>query len=88
MQVAENKTVSFNLLYADHSELQTANKISVSAKNASAEISGHSSGSQITLQPIAIFHGQTEVVVTVADIENPSDKASISFMLNVVSDGD
>lgn len=87
MQVEENKTVSFNLLYADHSELETANKISVSAKNASADISGHTSGSQITLKPNANFHGQTEVIVTVADLENPSDKASISFMLNVVSDG-
>ncbi|TLU61512.1 GlyGly-CTERM sorting domain-containing protein [Thalassotalea litorea] len=87
MEVAENDSVDVNVFYADNSELSTVNEIIVSGDNVSGIVENHESGSSITIVPAANFHGMTEVTVTVADVENPMDKASTTFMLNVVSDG-
>ncbi|MDN3651844.1 S8 family serine peptidase [Thalassotalea ponticola] len=87
MDVAENDSVQFNVYYADNSELASVNEIMVSGENISATVEGHEPGSAITITPKKNFHGETQVTVTVADIENPADKASTTFVLNVISDG-
>lgn len=84
--VAENSVLKdLVVYYADESN--TANTISVSGAHIKGTVSGHTSGSTLTITPDADFHGETEVTVTVTDSENPNDYVSTSFMLNVVSDG-
>ncbi|ALZ74633.1 S8 family serine peptidase [Rheinheimera sp. F8] len=84
--VAENAVLKDVVVsYAD--EENSVNTISVSGKNIKATASGHKSGSTLTITPDANFHGSTDVTVTVADAENPGDKASTSFKLTVISDG-
>ncbi|TKB44213.1 S8 family serine peptidase [Thalassotalea mangrovi] len=87
MEVNENESVDVNVYYADNSELTTVNAISVSGENVTGIVENHESGASITIVPAENFHGMTEVTVTVADVENPADKASTTFMLNVISDG-
>ncbi|MBS3797021.1 S8 family serine peptidase [Pseudoalteromonas sp. BDTF-M6] len=86
MTVAENETISFDVVYAD--ENAVSNVITVSGDNFTSEISGHESGSTVTLTPTAHFHGETEVTVTVHDSVNSSDMSSTSFLLMVESDGE
>lgn len=84
--VAENSALKdIAVYYVD--EENSVNTISVSGKNIKATVSGHTSGSKVTITPDANFHGSTDVTVTVTDVENPTDKASTSFKLTVVSDG-
>lgn len=84
--IAENTALKdLVVLYVD--EENSVNTISVTGKNIKATVSGHSSGSKVTITPDANFHGSTDVTVMVADVENPTDKASTSFKLAVVSDG-
>ena len=87
METAENTSVDVNVYYADNSELVTANEIIVAGEFITAEVASNKSGSVVTITPDANFHGETLVTVTVADIENPMDKASTSFTLMVESDG-
>jgi hypothetical protein len=68
-------------------EEYSVNTISVTGDNISAQVSGHTSGSTISITPKADFHGDVVVTVTVADVDNPSDKTSTQFTLTVVSDG-
>jgi len=71
-----------------YSETQnTAKRISVTGANISAEVHGHKAGSTFSITPDKDFHGEVLVTVTVTDVDNPTDKASTSFKLKVVSDG-
>ncbi|WP_205313537.1 S8 family serine peptidase [Rheinheimera maricola] len=85
-EVAENAVLQdIAVYYVD--EENSVNTISVSGDNITAQVSGHESGSTITITPKANFHGEVLVTVTVADVENPADAASTQFSLTVVSDG-
>ncbi|QSX30578.1 S8 family serine peptidase [Shewanella cyperi] len=84
--VAENTTLEgIEVLYAD--EQNSVNQITVTGEHITATVSGNASGSTFSITPEKDFHGEVEVTVTVSDVENPSDAASTSFMLTVVSDG-
>lgn len=84
--VNENTTLEgIEVLFAD--EQNSVNQITVTGEHITATVSGNSSGSTISITPEKDFHGEVEVTVTVSDVENPSDAASTSFMLTVVSDG-
>ena len=86
MSVAENETISFDVLYAD--ENQVSNQIEVLGENFTYEVSGHTSGSTVTITPAAHFHGDIDVTVKVSDSVNPTDAAMSSFVLSVMSDGE
>ena len=80
--VAENTTLEgIEVVFAD--EQNSVNQISVSGEHISATVTGNT----LSITPEKDFHGEVEVTVTVSDVENPSDAASTSFMLTVVSDG-
>ncbi|PHI36318.1 hypothetical protein CBQ28_15025 [Pseudoalteromonas sp. GCY] len=81
LETAENESISFEVHYID--EYNTANEILVAGEHFNVEVDGDT----VTILPEAHFHGDTEVTVTVADIENPSDKVSTGFNLKVISDG-
>ncbi|MBY5993072.1 S8 family serine peptidase [Ferrimonas balearica] len=66
----------------------TTNGIEVSGEHISAMVHGGESGATFDITPEAHWYGTTEVTVTVYDMANPSDAASTSFMLEVVSDGE
>ncbi len=85
--IDENSTLH-NLLVLYSHERNAASRISVSGEHISAVVHGHTPGSAVSITPAAHFFGTTEVTVTVTDLENPSDKASASFMLTVISDGE
>ena len=86
-QVAENSVLEgLTVYYVD--EENSVNTISVTGDNITAQVSGHESGSTISITPKANFHGDVLVTVTVADVENPSDASSTQFTLTVVSDGE
>lgn len=61
----------------------TKNMITVTGENITSTVTEHHSGATISVTPKADFDGETEVTVTVSDIESPSDTASTSFMLTV-----
>lgn len=85
-KVDENSVLEgVKVYYVD--EENSVNTISVTGDNISAKVSGHESGSTISITPKADFHGEVTVTVTVADVENPADAASTQFTLTVVSDG-
>ncbi|WP_298444009.1 S8 family serine peptidase [uncultured Ferrimonas sp.] len=77
----DSSTAPLTVVFADQEA--SANTISVSGEHISAQISGHNSGDTVVITPDADFNGSTEVTITVADIDNPSDAASRSFMLHV-----
>lgn len=86
MTVAENSTIKgINVLYSDLKG--TSNGIEVTGENISGMVSGTASGATFDLTPDADWHGETEVTVSVFDMAYPSDRASVSFMLTVESDG-
>ncbi|WP_269844425.1 S8 family serine peptidase [Paraferrimonas haliotis] len=80
-QMLENITVYYNDLKG------TANGIVVSGDNITAEVMGTESGSTFSITPDQDWHGMTEVTVMVHDMANPNDAHSVTFMLEVVSDG-
>ncbi|WP_269455108.1 S8 family serine peptidase [Microbulbifer elongatus] len=84
--VAENTSLDLEVVYLDKDA--APNLISVSGEHIAAEVSGHGSGSMVTITPEANWYGETEITVTVADEQVPSDTASTSFMLTVASDGE
>lgn len=77
MTTMEETPVSFTVQHID--EVNSANQILVAGEGISAVIDGD----QVTVTPDENFSGVTEVTVTVADIEHPSDAATTSFMLTV-----
>ncbi|MCC5452261.1 GlyGly-CTERM sorting domain-containing protein [Rheinheimera sp. UJ51] len=85
-QIDENTTLS-NLVVYYVDEENSVNKISVTGDKITATTTGHESGSKISITPDKDFHGEVVVTVSVADVENPADKASTQFKLTVVSDG-
>ncbi len=85
--IDENTTLA-NLLVLYSDERNTANRISVSGANITAEVHGHTAGSAISITPEAHFFGTTEVTVTVTDMENPSDRGSTTFKLHVININD
>ncbi|TLU67559.1 S8 family peptidase [Thalassotalea litorea] len=86
LTINENESVNDLLIsYADADN--RSNIVTVSGDNVTAEIHSHQPGGTFSLLPELDFHGETMVTVTVADASNPSDMASASFMLTVLSDG-
>lgn len=83
--VAEDNELKIQVLYAD--EKNTLNRISASGEHISFSLDNHETGAILTLTPEKDFDGETQITITVADIEHPSDAASQSFILTVVSDG-
>ncbi|MEK0161252.1 S8 family serine peptidase [Pseudoalteromonas piscicida] len=81
METAENESLSFKVHYID--EYNSNNEILVTGEHIGVEVNGDN----VTIQPETDFYGNTNVTVTVSDIENPSDRASTSFNLKVISDG-
>jgi len=82
----ENETLTgIQVAYMDNNNV--SNKVTVSGEGISAVIDDHTSGSTFDIVPNAGFHGDTEVTVTVSDVNQPTDLATTSFMLTVVSDG-
>ena len=84
--IDENTSLNNLVIYYSDEE-NSINQITVTGENITAEVNGHESGALATITPNQDFYGETEVTVTVSDVENPSDSNSISFMLTVVSDG-
>ncbi|GAA5193354.1 S8 family serine peptidase [Ferrimonas gelatinilytica] len=82
----ENSTLEgLSVMY--HDLRGTTNGIEVSGEHISATVHGNESGATFDITPEAYWFGTTEVTVTVYDMANPSDAASTSFMLEVLSDG-
>ncbi len=80
--VAEDtESAGITVLYAD--ENNSANTIKVTGANITAVVDSHTSGSKIRVKPVANFNGTTQVTVTVADIEQPTDQVSTTFNLTV-----
>lgn len=82
MTTEEETDVEFVVAYAD--ETNTANEVHVSGENVTAVVNG----TNVTLTPAADFFGETEVTVTVSDIETPTDSVSQTFMLTVTNQQD
>jgi hypothetical protein len=86
--IVENTSLEgITVNYADADGGISANTISVTGDNITAEINEHTSGAQITITPTANWHGDTSVIVTVTDNIFANDKVSTSFILTVDSDG-
>jgi subtilisin family serine protease len=85
--IEENESTDITVSFSDSDGGLSANSISVTGDNMSAEVSDHTSGSVVTITPDANWFGETEVTVTVTDNVFGNDMASTSFMLNVSSDG-
>ncbi|RUO72369.1 peptidase S8 [Pseudidiomarina sediminum] len=82
MSVDENSRIDdIRVQYTDVNA--APNVIEATGDNVTAEVEGDS----FNLIPAEHFHGETTVTVTVYDSEYPTDKASTSFTLTVVSDG-
>jgi subtilisin family serine protease len=77
----EETPVSVAVIYSD--DKNTANTISASGEGVSIEVTGHTAGSELIITPNENFFGETTITVTVADMDNPSDKASQQFTLTV-----
>jgi MYXO-CTERM domain-containing protein len=82
MVTSEETPVSFDVHYID--ENNSKNAISVQSEHVSYSVDGDT----VTVTPNENFFGETEVTVVVADIENPSDAASTTFMLTVTGVSD
>ncbi|TPH14708.1 peptidase S8 [Litorilituus lipolyticus] len=85
--IDENTSTDVSVYYTDADGGVSANNISVTGDNFTAEVSDNASGSAITITPDADWHGETMVTVTVTDKVFSNDVASTSFMLTVNSDG-
>lgn len=80
--LAEGETRSVTGLEVKfYDQAPSATVISVTGDNIVATVHGHESGSTFDIEPASNFYGTTEVTVTVADADFPSDSASTSFML-------
>ncbi|WP_105189285.1 S8 family serine peptidase [Pseudoalteromonas sp. T1lg48] len=77
MTTNEEESITFDVTYID--ELNSANEVIVSGDNMAAEVDGNT----VTITPAQDFSGEIEVTVKVADIENPSDAVSTTFILTV-----
>ncbi|WOX04031.1 S8 family serine peptidase [Microbulbifer pacificus] len=85
-QVNEDEVLKgITVLYADNDNGN--NVITVTGDNVTADVHGNESGATFDLMPAENFDGTTEVTVTVTDALFPSDTASTTFTLTVVSDG-
>jgi hypothetical protein len=81
----ENETLTdIQVAYMDNNN--TSNTITITGKGITAVVNGHETGSTFDIVPNANFHGETEVTVTVSDVNHPTDSASTQFMLFVTSD--
>ncbi|MBM7072912.1 S8 family serine peptidase [Shewanella sp. 202IG2-18] len=87
MKVDEDSDwVELNVVYSD--ETNSVNQISVTGEGIESEVDAHEAGSTVRFRPIADFSGETVLNVTVADVENPMDKATSSFNLTVMPSED
>ena len=82
----DSELTGVRVLYAD--ENNSANIISISGDHISGTVTDHKSGGTINVKPAANFTGTTTVTVTVADVEQPTDKVSTSFVLTVTPSND
>ncbi|WP_306174053.1 S8 family serine peptidase [Pseudoalteromonas shioyasakiensis] len=82
MTTTEETAVSFDVDHID--EMNSKNEISVISADVTYEVDGET----VTITPVADFFGETEIEVVVSDIENPTDKASTTFMLTVTGVSD
>jgi len=81
----ENETLSaIQVAYMDNNNV--TNNISVTGDGFTTVINDHTSGSTFDIVPNANFHGDTQVTVTVADVNQATDAQSTTFMLTVLSD--
>ena len=86
MSMEENAVLEGLTVY--YTDLKTStNNIEITGEHISAVVNGNVSGSTFAITPDADWHGSTEITVTVHDVSYPSDSASTSFMLTVISDG-
>lgn len=81
METEEEVSISFPVFYAD--EKNSVNAISASGEGIEFSVDDHTPGGMITITPVLDYFGETEVTVTVADVENPADSVSTTFMLTV-----
>lgn len=82
MSVNENERLDdIKVTYIDADKVP--NTIEVTGENITTEVDGN----QFNLIPDADFHGETVVNVTVRDSLQPTDMATTSFILTVISDG-
>ena len=82
----DSELKGIKVLYAD--ENNGANLISVTGEHITGTVAEHTSGSTLTIKPEANFTGSTKVTITVADVDQPSDKVSTSFILTVTPEND
>ncbi len=86
MEIDENTDFEIQVAFID--DLNTANTVSVSGDAIASFTSvATASGATLTVTPKANYYGESKVMVTVADVDVPSDQTSTSFMLMVNSDG-
>jgi subtilisin family serine protease len=81
MTTEEEVSVSFPVYYAD--ENNSVNTISASGDGIEFSAESNESGGMLTITPVLDYFGETQVTVTVSDVENPSDSVSTTFMLTV-----
>ncbi|WP_295800777.1 S8 family serine peptidase [uncultured Microbulbifer sp.] len=77
----EGESASFTVNYAD--ENNVSNIIELVGEGFSYEVSGHESGSTVTITAEEGFHGEQQVMLVVRDSVAPSDAASQPFTLTV-----
>lgn len=82
----DSELKGIKVVYAD--ENNGTNLISVTGEHITGSVSEHTSGSTLSIKPEANFTGATTVTVTVADVDQPSDKVSTSFILTVTPEND
>lgn len=81
METEEEVSISFPVYYAD--ERNSVNAISASGEGIEYSVDDHDTGGMLTITPVLDYYGETEVTVTVSDVENPADSVSTTFMLTV-----
>ncbi|NMP15952.1 S8 family serine peptidase [Thalassotalea sp. Y01] len=79
--INQGERIEILVIYNDLAN--SVNEITVQSDSIMTELSGHTPGSILTIDASCDFAGTTEVLVTVADMDNTDDKASTSFLVNV-----
>ncbi len=79
----EETPVTIDVIYAD--ETMTKNTIVASGEGFTFSVEEHMAGGLVTLMPNKDFIGETNVTVTVADIDNPNDAVSRVFTMTVTN---
>lgn len=81
-QMVEEGTIEdIQVAYMDNNNV--SNTITVTGEGITAEVHGHDNGSTFDITANENFSGTTEVTVTVADDNQPTDQASTTFLVTV-----